>query len=251
MKIFSLMRSVIVTLFFPFTVLILGPIAIVMHVLFHSRKIDDALIMAWGQMCCVMSGVRVHVIGLDNIPKDDLNGKACLFLFNHSSFFDVFALAGYIPGIRFGAKAELFKIPIFGQTMKILGTLPIARSNRQEVYKVYEEAKARFQNGEMFALSPESGRFYGPKLAPFKAGPFVFAMSAQVPVVPVVILGATRALPKGAFLFNKDHWRSKIELHILPAIETKNFSAEDRTDLQKVVYQKMNDIWTKNYGKTI
>lgn len=244
MRLIALIRSVIITLLFPLTVVVIGPIAIVMHLLFDSKKIDDTLIMAWGRLCCWMSGVRVHVIGLDLIPND-----GCLFLFNHSSFFDVFALAGYIPGIRFGAKAELFKIPIFGQTMKILGTLPIARGNRQEVYKVYEEAKSRFENGEMFALSPEGGRFHGPELAPFKAGPFVFAMSAQVPVTPVVILGATEVLPKGAVLFNKNHWNSKIELHILAPIQTRDFSLDNRADLQKAVYQKMNAIWVQNFNR--
>ncbi|MBC7419751.1 MAG: 1-acyl-sn-glycerol-3-phosphate acyltransferase [Bdellovibrio sp.] len=245
MKIFSLIRALMVAILFPLTVLIMGPITIVLHVIFQNRKLDDAMIMAWGRICCRMSGVRVHVIGLDYIPK-----QACLFLFNHSSFFDVFALAGYIPGIRFGAKAELFKIPVFGHTMKALGTLPIARANREEVYKIYDEAKSRFVKGEMFALSPEGGRFYGPQLAPFKAGPFVFAMSAQVPIVPVVIVGATDVLPKGQFLFNKDHWSAKIELHILNPIETKNHSSETRSLLQKEVYQKMNNVWVANFSKT-
>lgn len=241
MKLLILLRAIGATLLFPFTVIAIGPVAILAHYILDSRRFDDAVISFWARLCCRMSGVEVIVTGRENIPS-----SGCLFLFNHTSFFDVFALAGYIRQIRFGAKAELFKIPIFSHAMRAVGTLPIARNNREEVYKVYEEAKRRFAQGEQFALSPEGGRFYGAELSPFKAGPFVFAMSAGVPVVPVVITGAYEALPKGAFLFNKDHWRHQIHIQILKPVETRSFSEERRRELQQIVYQRMNAVWCES-----
>jgi len=232
------LRSVVVTILFPITILILGPAAILGHYFLNKRQLDDYLVSLWGRLCCRMSGVTVVVEGRQNIPNE-----GCLFLFNHSSFFDVFALAGYLRGTRFGAKAELFKIPIFSHTIKAMGTLPIARGNREEVYKIYDEAKVRFTNGEKFALSPEGGRFYGPQLAPFKAGPFVFAQSAGAPIVPVVVLGAYTALPKNSFLFNKNKLFHTIHLKILLPIDTKNFNTQNRKDLQQLVYDRMNTVW--------
>ncbi len=243
MKILAYLRSILVIIIFPFTIAVMAPATMICHLLLNDKKKDDQFIIAWARLCCWMSGVHVKIVGSEN-----LSDKACLYLFNHTSFFDVFALAGFIPGIRFGAKAELFKIPVFGPAIKMVGTLPIARANRNEVFKIYEEAKERFVHGEMFALSPEGGRFYGPQLAPFKAGPFVFAMSAQVPIVPVVIVGAYETLPKGQILFNKAHWRTNIELHILKPIETKGYTAETRGELQKVVYDRMNSTWEKNFN---
>lgn len=242
----ALMRSLFVTLVFPFTILILGPIAIFGHYIFHRRKLDDYLIALWGRICCRMSGVKVIIEGKSHIPRE-----GCLFLFNHSSFFDIFALAGYLPGVRFGAKAELFKIPIFSHVMRVMGTLPIARDNRDEVYKIYEEAKIRFANGEQFALSPEGGRFYGQDLSPFKAGPFIFALSAGAPIVPVIIIGAYSALPKNSFLFNKNKLQHTIYLKILEPVSTKNIPPEGRKDLQNIVYKKMNSVWLeeKGYGE--
>lgn len=241
MKILIVLRSFIMTLLFPFTVIILGPIAMLGHYLFQNRKFDDFILQLWGKTCCRMVGVKVVVEGLENIPK-----SGCLFLFTHTSFFDVFAMAGYIKGLRFGAKAELFKIPIFAQTMKAMGTLPIARDNREKVYQIYQEAKERFAKGEQFALSPEGGRFYSPQqLSPFKAGPFIFAMSAEAPLVPMVIIGAYEALPKGGFLFNKDKWSHTIRIIILEPIQTKNYTSEQRKDLQAVVYDRMNTVWQK------
>lgn len=243
MKLLAFLRGLSVTFIFPFTVLVLGPTAMLLHFLFHNKDIDDAIIMLWGKLCCRMSGIRVDVRGLENIPR----GKGCLLLFNHSSFFDVFAIAGYIKGVRFGAKAELFKIPIFGRTMAALGTLPIERRNREEVFKIYNEAKIRFQRGEQFALAPEGGRFYGPQLAPFKSGPFQFAMSAEAPVVPTVIMGAYESLPKGKILFNPTRWRHEIKIEILPMVETKGYVSTNRHELIKKVYDQMNPVWVADY----
>jgi len=236
------LRSVLVTCLFPFTVVLLGPILIVGHFLFRNKDFDDAVIMLWGKICCRMAGVTVTVKGKENLPQE-----GCLLLFNHSSFFDVFAIAGYLKGVRFGAKAELFKIPIFGKAIASAGTLPIDRKNREGVFKIYDEAKARFLKGEQFVLSPEGGRFYGPQLSPYKSGPFQFAMSVQVPVVPVVIMGAYEALPKGAFLFNLEAWKHEIVIDILPAIPTLGYSSSNRHELIKKVYEQMNPIWVADY----
>lgn len=247
MKILTLIRSFIMTLLFPFTVIILGPIAIFMHYVFNNRKFDDWILEFWGKVCCRMQNVSVEVEGAHHIPQ-----SGCLFLFTHTSFFDIFAMVGYIKGLRFGAKAELFKIPIFSQVMTALGVLPIARDNREKVYQIYEEAKQRFAHGEKFALSPEGGRFYNPTdLSPFKAGPFIFAMSAEAPLVPLVIVGAYEALPKGSFLFNKDKWSHKIRIIILEPVETKNYTQEQRKDLQKIVYDRMNAVWQTENKKLL
>ena len=246
MKFLILLRAFFATLICPLGVLILGPIGIAGHYLLQNRRFDNWVLRTWGRLCCRAAGVRVVVEGKENIPAE-----GCLFLFNHTSFFDVFAMVGYIDDLRFGAKAELFKIPVFSQTMRAMGTLPIARNNRDEVFKIYEEAKARFAKGEKFALSPEGGRFYtGGPLAPFKAGPFLFAMSAGAPLVPLVIVGAYEALPKGSFLFKSSHWKHTITIKILPAIKTSDYKTEQRRELQEMAYESMNRVWMASREKT-
>lgn len=238
MRFLIVLRSVIFTTLFPLTILLFGLPVIFFGFFKSTKKISAELVSFWGRLCCRAVGVRVRVIGRDNIPA-----RGCLLLFNHSSFFDVFAIAGYIKQARFGAKAELFKIPVFAQAMSAMGTLPIARNNREEVFKIYEEAKKRFAQGEIFALSPEGGRFYGQELSPFKAGPFIFAMSAGAPVVPVVLHGAYEALPKGGFLFNKKFWSHEITINILEPVETGLYTEAQRKDLQQLVYERMNRVW--------
>ncbi len=242
MKLIWWIRSAVMTLLIPVLVFIFGVSSIFFHLLLNNRKLDNWHIMTWAKLSCLIFGIKVTVTGLENIPDE-----GCLFLFNHSSFFDIFAIAGYIPDLRFGAKAELFKIPVFAQAMRVMGTIPIVRQNRNEVYKAYDEAKERFKKKEKFALSPEGGRFYGPHLSPFKAGPFLFAMSASAPLVPLVILGAYECLPKGHIIANVDRSNRNIQLHVLKPISTVGFTTETRQALQAQVYAAMDPLWSKNF----
>ncbi len=243
MVLICILRSVLMTLFFLIHTVFFSSAQIIFSLFFHSRKIDDLIVTTWGNLTCRSFGITYKVHNKEKIPAE-----GCLFLFNHSSYFDIFVLVAAFRYLRFGAKIELFKIPFFGPAIRRAGTLPIARNNREEVFKIYAEAKPRFAAGEKFALSPEGGRFYGENLAPFKAGPFVFAMSGSVPLLPVVIIGANEALPMTSFLSNWKKWSHHIDIYILDPVSTEGYHFDQRHDLQKIVYDQMNPLWLK-YNK--
>ena len=239
MRLLIWVRSIIATLLMPVFVLFLGTLVVISFYVFRRRSIENYIIRLWGVWVCWFSGVEVKLHNQEVLPEGGY-----LLLFNHASFFDIFALVDAVNGLRFGAKAELFKIPVFAQAMTIAGTLPIARDNRQEVIRVYDEAKKRFAKGAKFALSPEGGRFYNPeKLSPFKSGPFIFAISSGAPIVPVVIHGAYEVLPKGEFLFNSRKWKSTIHIHFMNPVETASYGIEQRHQLMMETYEKMNAVW--------
>jgi len=248
MTLLTYLRSALATPIFLLVTAILSLTALALNFIFHSRKLDNAMVYIWASTTCWLFGVRIHVTGLENFPSDR---QGALIVFNHSSFFDIFALTKVFPQLRFGAKSELFNIPIFGFAMRRIGILSIARQNREEVFKIYEEAKIRFQKGEKFALAPEGGRFHADNLAPFKSGPFLFSMSAQAPLVPIVIHGAHECLPKKDFIANKDRWCRDIFLTVLPMVSTENFAKENRSQLQEIVYQKMNAVWIQGQQKLL
>lgn len=205
-----------------------------MNLIYNSREIDDRSIRFWGKYSCKMFGVDVEVSGLESLPPG-----GCIFLFNHSSLFDIFSMNWALPSFRFGAKIELFKIPIFGKAMRRVGVLPIARHRREEVFKIYEASVERIKSGERIALAPEGTRQKNDQiLGPFKAGPFVFAINAQTQLVPVIIKGAAGILPKYHLLPNMTTWKSKITIQILPPISAASYNLKERPALQ----DKIRDI---------
>ena len=230
-------RSFLMVLLYPPILLSFSFYGILQNILFNSRKLDNRVIKTWCQLTCWMFGVRVEVKGKENIPQD----QGAVLLFNHTSFFDIFSLHSVVSNLRFGAKIELFNIPLFGTAMRRTGVLPIARSRLEEVIKVYQDAEIRIRNGEKFALAPEGTRQDTEELGPFKSGPFIFAINAHAPIIPVIIRGAHEVLDNHSFIPNLGRWHRTITLEFLPAVSTDSYSVEQRSELQKKIYELMKN----------
>lgn len=235
MNILIWLRSAIsVLVLFPLITLLSCFFAGIALLLRTPESVVNCIIKLWAQISCWLFGVTICVHGEENIMK-----SGGLVLFNHRSFFDIFAIYSRFPEFRFGAKVELFSIPIFGATMRAVGTLPIARKNREAAIQVLKDAYVQAKAGRKFALSPEGGRNSGEGLLPFKVGPFVFAIEAGVPVLPTIIRGAEKVWPKGAVIPATKSWKSKIDIWFLPAIVSTDYDLKNRTQLQEITRQSM------------
>lgn len=161
-------------------------------------------------------GVSVLADGFERLPS---KGGAIL-VFNHQSHFDIPALTGSTRlRIRYGAKAELYQIPVFGLVLKQSGNLPIFRQSREKVMSLYRASIGTLRSGGFsYALAPEGTRQAQPLIGAFKRGPFVFAYEARAPVIPVVIEGAYDVLPKKQWLPNVGRVRRTIQVSVLSAI---------------------------------
>jgi 1-acyl-sn-glycerol-3-phosphate acyltransferase len=208
--------NILSTLFFSTVVLFAG--------LLNQQHLATWMIRGWARFLLWTFGVRIVVEGAENLP---LRGGGIL-VFNHQSHLDIptIVAAAADAQIRFGAKIELFKIPVFGIALKSIGTLQIARDNRTEVLRIYREAAKRFEDNILFVLAPEGTRQHQAKLGRFKKGPFLFAMNAKVPLIPVVLKGAFEVLPPKRMMVNLDRWHRTIYVRFLPAVDSARFTNE-------------------------
>jgi 1-acyl-sn-glycerol-3-phosphate acyltransferase len=239
LKSLSYPRGLVLSLFIGIHTLLMSANVLVLRQLGVARNRVDWIIQRyWAQLIMRLANVEVEVRGAENVPKTK---EGFLTLFNHTSHVDILTLYGYMPRmVRFGAKIELFKIPFFGRAMLAMGAIPIDRRLRDKVLKLYEAAIPRVANGDAFALAPEGTRQFEEKLGRFKFGPFLFAIQAQMNVVPVVIAGAYDVLPKSSLWFNVGQWRRKIIMEILTPVSTKGMTEADIGVLQERVHEAMS-----------
>lgn len=236
MKLIIRIRSFFAVIIFLLMTAILSSLTVLVSFIPNTDRLERKIIKFWGRMSCALFCVSVKVSGLINWPRD----HGAVVLFNHTSFFDIFVMSGYLPDMRFGAKQELFRIPFFGAAMRRAGILPIDRAKRNKVYEVYENSTDRLLAGEKIALAPEGERTLSPYgIQKFKTGPFMFAIQAQVDVVPVVMLGPYEVMNKKEYLPQKHRWGSTIYLHVMPTIKTQGYTFEQRAQLQEVVRGQM------------
>jgi 1-acyl-sn-glycerol-3-phosphate acyltransferase len=236
---------------------IVGPWLLGLHLLLSSawflvvaifsgrRESETKVIRDWAKGALWISGTKVRAKGLEKIPDGGV-----IYVFNHQSNIDIPVMHATIPrDFRFGAKAELFRIPIFAWAMRRSGALEIPRAQRNQAFKVLERAEKRIRNGESFVLAPEGTRQERDELGTFRSGPFVVALKAQAPVVPVLIRGAMKVMPKGSMILN---WRSLynyVDLEILDPIVTKGMSYDDRDILKNTVRERMLSAHQKTAGQ--
>jgi 1-acyl-sn-glycerol-3-phosphate acyltransferase len=236
-----------VTLLVGLTVLVVTPplaavafVAAALGVRDRPGGLFDWLPHAWATAILRSAGVRVRVHGEERMRS----GESRVYVSNHVSWFDVFALASRLPRYKFVAKAELAKIPIFGAGARAVGTVFIERENRKSAFESYRAAADQIRAGAPVVVYPEGTRGETYALRPFKKGPFVLAIAAGVPIVPTIIHGTIDVMPRRS-------WRVRpgdVDIHFLEPIETSGFGYDDRERLMQLVWTRMADGLRDLYG---
>ncbi len=168
----------------------------------------DWVARRWTRVILKLAGVRVRTFDLDRVDWSE----AAVVVANHQSWFDVFALAAFLPGrVRFIAKEELGRIPVFGSAWRNCGHISIDRADRKRAIQSLDRAGARMRE-ESLAVTffPEGTRSPDGRLYAFKKGAFVLAMRTGVPVVPVGISGSRDIMPKGSFRVRSGEIRIRV-----------------------------------------
>lgn len=164
------------------------------RVRYRPGGIYDRINRAWASGMMRWNRVQATVEGLDRLAAD----QPYVYVANHVSFIDIWVLLERLPGsVRFVYKKELGGIPVFGPAMRASGHIAIDRTNRASAFAAYDVAARDVRGGTSAMIFAEGTRSRDGRLLPFKKGPFVLAIAAQAPVVPIAILGAFESLPKG------------------------------------------------------
>ena len=153
----------------------------------------DFISACWAKFNLALSGVPISISGDELIDKD----QPYIVMSNHQSYYDVFALIGYLPlRLKWVMKMELSKIPIFGSACEKVGHIYIDRGNSERSQKSLKAASEKIRAGSSVVFFPEGTRSTDGKLQPFKKGGFVMALEAKVPILPITVVGGRKILPK-------------------------------------------------------
>ncbi len=153
---------------------------------FYRFLLDSATAMAMKIL-----RIRVHVTGLDKLPK----GEKLLFVCNHRSNFDPI-VTWYVLRDRklaFVSKAENFKIPIFGRIIRKCCFMAIDRENPRNAMQTIRAAAELLQRQEVsVGVYPEGTRSKTGELLPFHNGVFKIAQKGKSSVAVVTVTGTEK-----------------------------------------------------------
>ena len=219
LRILALALSTIIT---ATIVVILGPFD-------QDGKPGWKVTQQWMAFNLWMSGVRVRVVGLENVDVS----KQYVFMSNHCSAADIVALgwALWPFQIRFVAKKELLRVPFFGWGLAALKNIIIDRSRHAEAMRSYAVAGERMRRGISVVVFPEGTRGDGRELLPFKKGGFVLAIETATPIVPIAIVGTDRVMPRQSLRVES----GDVEVRIGAPIETAGVSVKEKDPIVRRV----------------
>ena len=183
----------------------------------------------WARIILFLTGIMVRKENADLLPKSPY-----VICANHASYLDIVLMFVLIPEtFLFLGKSELLKWPIiriFFRNMDI----PVDRTNSIKARKSIELTKEAVKKGFSVAIFPE-GLIPSegiPKMARFKKGAFVLAVSQQVPIVPITFATNWKLFATESDVFGPG--RPGIARAIFhPPIETKGKTDSDIKELME------------------
>jgi 1-acyl-sn-glycerol-3-phosphate acyltransferase len=183
----------------------------------------------WGvAIGTALAGIRTRVAGREHVPP----GRAVVFCCNHQSNIDPPILFRALhPRLHVLFKHELKKLPLLGRAFQMGGFVPIDRRSREQSMAAIDQAAESLRQGNSFLTFPEGTRSRTGALLPFKRGPFLMALKAQVPVIPVAIQGGTASMRKGSPIVRP----TTVSVRIGAPVETRGMDMSDREKLADLV----------------
>jgi 1-acyl-sn-glycerol-3-phosphate acyltransferase len=150
---------------------------------------------------------------------------------NHESFADILLISHLPWEMKWLSKAELFRIPVMGWMMWLVGDIPVKRGFGPSALEAMERCRAALSRRVSVMIFPEGTRSRTAELLPFKDGAFRLAIEAGVPILPLAVSGTRNALPKHDWRFG----RSVAEVRVLEPIETAGLTPDDVPALKQRV----------------
>jgi 1-acyl-sn-glycerol-3-phosphate acyltransferase len=220
--------AIAVPLFLLFTIIVSALFIVVMTL--RLRRAGEWFVQFWSLVFLLVPPMSYTVTGTEHIKP----GTQYFFLANHLSNFDVPLLFRAIPTpIRYLAKKEVYKIPVFAQALHVAGIVKIDRGAGASSYAAINEGVAKAKaNGYSLIVFAEGTRSRDGALHPFKKGAFRMAISTGLPVVPVTVNGTWEVWPPGSKLFYKGH--ANVVIH--PPMPTAGMTVKDIDTLRSQVY---------------
>jgi putative phosphoserine phosphatase/1-acylglycerol-3-phosphate O-acyltransferase len=172
------------------------------------------------QLLLAANGVHLNVLGRENLTKK----RPAVFIFNHRNNFDGLMSASLIKDNWTGVgKKELKDDPVVGTLGKLVDTVFIDRDDPKAAIESLQNVEDMVEKGLSVLIAPEGTRHDTTTIGAFKKGPFRIAMSAGVPIVPIVLRNAEVIAPRDASTMNP----GSVDVVVYPPVSVQDWTLEE------------------------
>jgi 1-acyl-sn-glycerol-3-phosphate acyltransferase len=173
--------------------IVLGAASIASSVFDRHGYFAHRCARAWSWLILRTTGVRVRVEGLERIEA----GRTYIFVSNHQSIYDIPVIFASLPyQLRIIAKESLARFPVLGWHLRRGGHLFVDRQHPDRA-GILKRWRTLVAEGLSLIIFAEGTRSWDGRTTRFKAGSFMLAIEAGLPIVPLAVIGTRKVMPKG------------------------------------------------------
>ena len=175
--------------------------------------------------------ILAEYYGEEQLPKE--NG---FILFpNHQGFFDMLAIIDTCPKpLGVIIKKEAANWILVKQVLRLLGGIPMDRSDIRAAMEVIKEMTRQVKEGKTYVIFPEGTRSRkGNELLEFKAGTFKSAINAGCPIVPVALINSFRPFDISSIK------KEQVEVHYLEPIYKEQYIGLKTREIADLVHDRI------------
>ncbi len=212
----------------------------------RKLKILQQFTCFWGALYTwIIPAWRIHIEGREKIRRN----ATYVAVSNHQSLLDILVLFNLFFHFKFVSKIEIFKIPLIGWNMYLNRYIRLVRGDRESVAQMMADAEKSLAEGNTILMFPEGTRSPDGHIKAFKPGAFILAKKMDVPILPIVISGTNKALPKYSFNF---HGSYDIQVRVLDEIPPEAFeklTVEEFSDkVRQTMIEELDQIQQRQTG---
>jgi 1-acyl-sn-glycerol-3-phosphate acyltransferase len=146
----------------------------------------------WARTLLLISFSPVTIIGRDKLHEHE----TAVYASNHLSYMDTPVLFAYLPfQFRILAKQSLWKAPFIGWYLNRSGQVPVDLKSGRSLIASLNRGVTTLKAGLPLVLFPEGGRAATGQLQAMMSGCAYMAIKAQVPLIPLTLIGTYELLP--------------------------------------------------------
>jgi len=220
--------------------MVFGSLALAASLFDKHGRLQHRIARVWARASVFLSGSGLQVIGLENIPAE-----TAVFASNHTSYMDTPVVFASLPfQFRILAKKELWGLPFIGWYLDRSGQIPIDTANPRSTLSSFAAGVRTLREGLNVFVFPEGGRTETGNLQPFLNGAAFLAIRAQVPLVPIALIGVHDLLPPHTKHFYPT--RTPLKLVFGPPIPTAHHSIRESEALTLELQQSIAHLIQQN-----
>jgi 1-acyl-sn-glycerol-3-phosphate acyltransferase len=220
------LRTVVCILILPAALGLASLLGIVLALLGAPARRVHIAYVGFARLCILIGATRLEVHGANQIEPN----QAYLVVSNHESNWDLPVVVAALPELilRFIAKKQVMRIPIFGQALRITGNVRVVRTETTgDIQRIRKGMSERADEVSILFFA-EGTRSRDGALLPFKKGASATAIGFGLPILPVAIAGTRPIWPKGKLRVR----RSVAVVEVGAPISVEGLTLEDRTALR-------------------